>query len=110
MALVIIYTYVHFLIYVVLPCALDNAWAMDRTAPVYIAQGDLQKARILMQRAAQRKNGSGASLVTKDAQNLLFFTGMLAVMQGRFEEGRKILVEIVSGENQTHLRGTYIPW
>ena len=109
MALVIIYTYVHFLIYVVLPCALDNAWAMDRTAPVYIAQGDLQKARILMQRAAQRKNGSGASLVTKDAQNLLS-TGMLAVMQGRFEEGRKILVEIVSGENQTHLRGTYIPW
>ena len=97
-----------FLIHVVLPCALDNAWAMDRTAPVYITQGDLHKATILLQRATQRKNATGASLVTKDAQNLLS-TGILAVMQGRFEEGRKILVQIVSGENKTRLRGMYIP-
>lgn len=78
-------------------------WAMDRTAPVYIAQGEFQKAEILLQRATQSKTAVGAPLVTKDAHHLLC-TGVLAVLQGRFDEGMKNLLKIVPGEEQTHLK------
>ena len=79
-------------------------WAMDRTAPVYIARGEFQRAEILLQRATQSKTAVGAPLVTKDPHHLLC-TGVLAVLQGRFEEGMKRLLEIVPGEEQTHLSG-----
>ena len=89
---------------IVLPCALGLPWAMDRTASVYIARGELQRAEILLQRATQRRTAIGAQLPKKDAQYLLS-TGVVAALQGRFEEGRKILAERVSGEDQAHLRG-----
>ena len=76
---------------------------MDRTASVYIARGELQRAEILLQRATLRRTAIGAPLPKKDAQYLLS-TGVLAALQGRFKEG-KILTERVSGEDQAHLRG-----
>ena len=38
-------------------------------------------------------------------EQYLLSTGVLATLKGRFEEGRKILAERVSGEDQAHLRG-----
>ena len=55
-------------------------------------------------RATQSKTAVGAPLVTKDAHHLLC-TGVLAVLQGRFEEGMENLLKIVPGEEQTHLSG-----
>ena len=77
---------------------------MDRTAPVYIARGELQRAETLLKKANQSKTAVRAPLVMKDAHHLLS-TGVLAVLQGRLEEGMKNLLEIVSREDQTHLSG-----
>ena len=77
---------------------------MDRTAPVYIARGELQRAETLLKKANQSKTAVGAPLVMKDAHHL-FSTGVLAVLQGRFEEGMENLLKIVSREDQTHLSG-----
>ena len=66
-------------------------WAMDRTAPVYIARGELQRAEALLKKANQSKTAVGAPLVMKDAHHLLS-TGVLAVLQGRFEEGMENLL------------------
>ena len=77
---------------------------MDRTAPVYIARGELQRAETLLKKANQSKTAVGAPLVMKDAHHLLS-TGVLALLQGRFEEGMENLLEIVSREDQTHFSG-----
>ena len=77
---------------------------MDSTALVYIAQGELQKAEDLLHKATQRRTAIGAPLPKKDAEHLLS-TGVLAALQGQFDEGRSILVEKVPGEDPTHLRG-----
>ena len=90
--------------YIVLTCTLDLQWAMDRTASVYIAQGEFQRAEILLQRASQRRVAVGAPLSTVDAQYLLS-TGVLAVTQGRFEEGLIILSGILLKNDQAHLKG-----
>ena len=91
-----------FVIYVVFSCALLGIpLDMDRTAFVYIARGELQRAEIFLQRATQRRTAIGA---WRDALNLLS-TSVLAVMQGRFEEGQSILEELVPGEDKTHLSG-----
>ena len=91
-------------VYLCCTCALGLPWAMDRTASVYIAQGEFQRADILLQRASQRRVAVGVPLPKKDAQYLLS-TGVLAALQGRFEEGKKFLAERVSGDDQAHLRG-----
>ena len=93
------------MIHVILTCVLIGlAWAMDRTAFVYIARGELQRAEILLQRATQRRMTTGAPFSMVDAQHLLS-TGVLAVTQGRFEEGLTILSELLLGIDQAHLRG-----
>ena len=92
---------------VVLPCALGLPWAMDRTASVYIARGELQRAEILLQRATQhRRTYVGAPHPGRDAQ-YLFCTGVLAALQGRFEEGRKILLDIVQEKGLKGHRNTW---
>ena len=91
-------------VYLCCTCALGLPWAMDRTASVYIAQGEFQRAEILLQRASQRRVAVGAPLSTVDAQYLLS-TGVLAVTQGRFEEGLIILSEILLKNDQAHLKG-----
>ena len=80
------------------------AWAMDRTAFVYIARGELQRAELLLQRAAQRRMITGAPFSMVDALHLIS-TGVLAVMQGRFKEGQTILSELLLGIDQAHLKG-----
>ena len=91
-------------VYLYMCVLLDLQWAMDRTASVYIARGELQRAEILLQKASQRRVAEGAPLSTVDAQYLLSM-GVLAVMQGRFEEGLIILSEILLKNDQAHLKG-----
>lgn len=71
--------------------------AMDRTATVYIARGEFQRAEIL-QRASQHPG--------KGVQSH-FSTGLLAVIQGKFQEGRNALVQILAGETK-NARGILI--
>lgn len=70
---------------------------MDRTATVYIARGEFQRAEIL-QRASQDPG--------KGVQSH-FSTGLLAVIQRRFQEGRNALVQILAGETK-NARGILI--
>ena len=87
--------------YVVLPCALDSTLAVDETASVYIARGELQRAEILLrQRATLRRT---VFIGRPVHETYLLATGVLAIMQGRFEEGRNTLEELVPGEDQAHL-------
>lgn len=61
--------------------------AMDRTATVYIARGEFQRAEILQR--ASRHPGKGVQSH--------FSTGLLAVIQGKFQEGRNALVRTDTG-------------
>ena len=97
------YTYIC-VCYIVLTCAVGLQWSMDLTASVYIARGELQRAEILLQKASQRRVAVGAPLSTVDARYLLS-TGVLAALQGRFEEGLNILSEILLKNDQAHLKG-----